>query len=163
MSPWKAFVSYSQNLPLPLRLWTSIKPFITPRSNFSIFPTPCAYTTSVDPEHRVKSVFCAPARTSEVVIFQLNGSLSALHISFYQFLFFYPLAADNMDASFNWCLWSNSTSYLLIFSSCPNHPRDKNPRNRPGTHRSAEMRGNRRPRSDIWVVQGREKVRPLGH
>lgn len=83
-----AFVSHSQNLPLPLRLWTSIKPFITPQSNFSISPTPCAYATSVDPEHRVKSVFCAPARTSEVVIFQLNGSLSALHISFYQFLFF---------------------------------------------------------------------------
>lgn len=34
----RTFILHPQNLPLPLRLWTSIKPFITPPSNFSIFP-----------------------------------------------------------------------------------------------------------------------------
>lgn len=107
--------------------------------------------------------FRAAARTSEVVVFELNGSLSALPLLVLSLTIFFNLLLliTKMPPSI-WCLRSNNMPYLLIFSSCPNHPRDKKPWNRPGTHRSAEMRGSRRPRSDIRVVQGREKVRPLG-
>lgn len=85
----RASVLHSQNLPLPLRLWTSIKPFITPRSNFSIFPALQAPTTSADQEHWVNSAFHAHVRGCHFQALRLTFSTALSHFITYFFFFFF--------------------------------------------------------------------------
>lgn len=167
----KSLILHSQNLPLPLNLWTSIKPFITMQCISFHFPniggwvpSPLPSSASVHLKRWVYNMYHVHWPQSQKLSFPRSATLSpqcTVWISHKLFLLNCPCTCDNTSLDWHFIPgWHILSLFFLFFSSCPIYPWDEKQWSWFGAHSSAKVWGSCCASSNIWVVQGWEKVSP---